>query len=212
MNDDSCAPPNQVSAIRSQAPIILDGRIDENVWRNAPAYSLGLPADETTRGNRLSEPGHAKFTWDDQCFSAAFDFSDSDVVQESNSDQAHHYRTGDVAELFLKPRSESWYWEFYVTPNGLKSAFFFPGRGRAGLPSCFDYESTIQVAAHVDGTLNNWLERDTGWTATMMIQRREFSRFGIPLDPEIEWQILVGRYNYSRLPLPSGALLDADSQ
>lgn len=192
------SPPPQVEAIWTREPIVVDGRLDDSVWQNAPAYPLALSKDLTEDGRKLQETGRVQFAWDDNFFYAAFDFEDSDVVQESDTDQEHHYKTGDVAELFLKPQDGSWYWELYVTPNSLKTAFFFPSRGRLGLPSGFNYRSRIEAAAQVDGTLNDWKDRDVRWTAEMAIPRQELAEAGIPLDPENPWRVFVGRYNYSR--------------
>src|SRR5690606_11850151 len=119
-------------------------------------------------------------------------------VQESDEEQQHFYRTGDVAELFLKPEGATWYWELYVTPNGRRTAFFFPGRGRLGLPSCFEYVSSLRVAGESQGSLNDWHDRDEGWTAELAMPLRELASQGIPLTPGQPWRILVGRYNYSR--------------
>lgn len=143
-------------AVWSDEPITLDGQLGELVWRLAPAYPLVLPADRERDGVRTpQEQGTVRFAWDTTHFYAAFDFADRDIVQESDEDQQHHYRTGDVAELFLKPVGAAHYWEFYVTPNGRKTAFFYPSRGRVGLPSALNYSSRLRVAAQVNGTIND---------------------------------------------------------
>ncbi len=184
-------------------PITLDGRLDKAVWRSAPAYALTRPADDARPDGDTTphEAGTVRFARDSRCFYAAFDFTDRDIVQESDQDQQHHYRTGDVAELFLKPLGGTHYWELYATPNGRKTAFFFPGRGRLGLPSSFTYTSELRVAARVDGTLNDWKREDRGWTAEMAIPLAELAAAGVPLDEEHPWSVLAGRYNYG-LQLP----------
>lgn len=48
-----------------------------------------------------------RFAWDEAPSTPRFAFHDRDVVQESSADQQHPYRTGDVAELFLKPLRSS---------------------------------------------------------------------------------------------------------
>jgi len=144
------------------------------------------------------EGGQVRFTWDDTHLHAFFELQDHDVLQESDQDQRHHYETGDVVELFLKPEGATWYWEFYATPNGRKTAFFYPSRGYKGLPSTLDYRSDLKVTAKIDGTLNNWRDRDTGWTATISIPLAELAAAGIPLNAGTPWRVLVGRYNYGR--------------
>lgn len=164
----------------------------------APAQPLSLLSDKSGASVAPRESGSVRIAHDHTHLHVFFEFQDHDVVQESSEDQRHHYKTGDVVELFLKPENASWYWEFYATPNGRKTAFFYPSRGYKGLPSTLDYTSGLKVTAHIDGTLNNWRDRDVGWTAHMTIPLAELAAAGIPLDPKTPWRILVGRYNYGR--------------
>jgi len=194
----------EMHAIRTGQPMALDGRLGDAVWREAPAYALGLSGDRVAQGASLQEPGTVQLAYDDDYLYAGFRFADSDVVQESGQDQQHHYATGDVAELFLKPAEATWYWELYATPNARRTAFFFPGGGRLGLPSVFEpCLPGLRVAAQVQGTLNDWRRRDEGWTAEMAVPLAELAAMGVPLDREHAWRVLVGRYNYScHLPKP----------
>lgn len=164
---------------------------------NAPAYPY-LLLNAGPKSPSPLEGGQVRFTWDDTHLHVFFELQDHDILQESNEDQRHHYETGDVVELFLKPEGATWYWEFYATPNGRKTAFFYPGRGYKGLPSTLDYRSKLQVTAQIDGTLNNWRDRDTGWTARMSVPLAELAAAGIPLNTTTPWRVLVGRYNYGR--------------
>ncbi|AHF90631.1 hypothetical protein OPIT5_10920 [Opitutaceae bacterium TAV5] len=184
-----------VRALRTDTPVVVDGKLDEAVWRSAPSGPLGLPDGS---GAMPEEPGDVQFAWDDRHLYVAFRVVDRDVVQEATEDQRQHYQTGDTLELFLRPVSASWYWEFYVTPNGLKTAFFYPGRGHKGLPGTLDYRSGLRVAAQIDGTLNHWRDDDRGWTAEMAIPLDELAAQGVSLDAENAWLILAGRYNYGR--------------
>ena len=111
----------------------------------------------------------------------------------------HHYKMGDLCELFLKPADKTWYWELYATPLGKKTTFWFPGRGRTGLPSNFtDYSSGLKVGAQVNGTLNKWEDKDAYWTAEMAMPIKDLTARGEKFGPEADWRILVARYNYSR--------------
>lgn len=190
--------PVTLQAVWSKTPVALDGKLDDSIWKSAPSYPLAFSQTTATTQSGPQDTGSVQFAWDEEFFYAAFSFRDEDVVQESDKDQEHLYLTGDLAELFLKPEDGTWYWELYAAPNGAKTAFFFPGRGRLGLPSGFKYQSGLRTSATFDGTLNDWKDRDTGWTAEMAIPRKELAQAGIPLDPAHPWRIFVGRYNYSR--------------
>lgn len=190
--------PAVLKASYTATPLTLDGKLDDAVWTTATEYPLSLAADATADGKSLLEGGTVKLAWDDQFFYVGVNFVDSDVVAEGAEDQLHHYRMGDLAELFLKPDEQTWYWELYVTPRGKKTSFWFPGRGRLGLDSCFEYTCGLKVAAQVAGTLNNWEDRDTGWTGEMAMPIADLTARGEQFGPGSNWRILVARYNYSR--------------
>ena len=196
---DTHKPPPRpvVIALYTEDPIVVDGKLDEQVWQNAPAYPLYLSADKDPEGlNPVQENGEARLAWDDDHLYIAMDFVDTDVVAEGKHDNEMHINLGDVGEVFIKPDTNTVYWELYVTPRGKKSTFFLPSWARF-LPSCFDYEMEMTVAASVQGTLNDWTDRDQGWTAEMAIPRTELERYGDTF-PDSGWTILVSRYNYGR--------------
>ncbi len=50
----------------------------------------------------------------------------------------------------------------------------------------------------MQGTLGNWKDTDTCWTAEMAIPIKDLARHGNAFGPQADWRILVSRYNYSR--------------
>ena len=189
-------PPTEVLAVYADLPIAVDGRLDEAVWKDAPAYALGLCADRVTAGDTLIEGGRVRFAWNEEYLYMAVEFDDSDVVAEGVEDGEHHSNLGDLAELFLWPEDRSWYWELYATPHGRQSSFFFPGPGRM-LPSTFGNHVALKIAAQVQGTLNDWSDRDHGWTAEMAVPVEALTARGEAWGPDAAWRVFVGRYNYS---------------
>jgi len=180
------------------SPIIVDGWLDEVAWKQAVTYPLVLASDRSKHGEMAQEQGLIRVAWDDHFFYVAVEFEDVDIVAEGTSNQLPHYQLGDLCEVFLKPEHQSWYWELYVTPRGLKSNFWFPGRGRFGLPSNFQYNCGLRVAAQVEGSINNWSDKDARWTAEMAMPIRDLTAQGEIFGPGAPWRILVARYNYSR--------------
>ena len=187
-----------MEAIYARVPMIVDGWLDEEIWTRAKVYPLGLAKDQTARGRQVQEAGSVRLVWDDQYLYVAVEFEDADIVAEGQSDQLPHFQLGDLCEVFLKPENESWYWELYVTPHSRMSSYWFPGRGRFGLPSNFQYSCGLRVAAKVDGTINNWRDKDGRWTAEMAMPIRDLTAHGETFGPGSAWRILVARYNYSR--------------
>jgi hypothetical protein len=196
--------PRDLSAAHATAPVVVDGRLDDAVWANAPVYEMGLCADRLAGGDTPPEGGRVRFAWDADFLYLAVELSDSDVVAEGLGDGEHHYLSGDVAELFLWPEPQSWYWELYATPHNRQSSFFYPSPGRM-VTSTFTDHLRLQVAATAQGTLNDWSDRDQGWTAEMAVPVKELTRRGEAWGPEASWRVLVGRYNYS-VHLPKAEL------
>lgn len=195
--------PQNLLAHWSSESVTVDGRLLESVWEHAVAYPLSFSLADSPEGQSPTEPGSVRLAWDSEYLYAAFEFQDSDVIEEGDADQLQQQRTGDVAELFLKPQGKPWYWEFHVTARARKSAFFFPSQGRSGLPSNFDYEHDTRAGAKIDGTLNEWSDQDGGWTAEMAIPLRDLTVQGEDFDPDSEWRVLAARYNYAfSLPAP----------
>ena len=182
----------------ASAPITIDGKLDEEAWRQAVVYTTSLSTEAAKAGPAMQEGGEVRLAWNEEFLYVAIQYQDSDLVAEGDRDQLHHYLMGDLAEVFLKPAGNTWYWELYVTPRQHKTAFWFPGTGRMGLKSNEDYVMELLVAAQCQGTLNDWQDRDTGWTAEMAIPVKELTRHGDPFGPGQTWTILVARYNYSR--------------
>ena len=196
-----------VIAKYTSEPVRLDGKLDEGAWAKATSYSMRLPLKarsglpesmQKNIGENLREKASVKLIWDDNYLYVGAEFQDSDVVQEGKEDQSHFYSTGDLLEVFLKPAKENYYWEIYGTPNNKKSWFSFPSRGRIFFPSCASYmPENFKVAASVDGTLDNWKDKDKGWTVEMAIPIKELTVYGAKFDNSADWTILLARYNYS---------------
>ncbi|MDP7135281.1 MAG: sugar-binding protein, partial [Planctomycetota bacterium] len=140
----------KVIAQKTSKPIKVDGLLDDEIWKTAPIHTAAF---DKRNKDTPQEPGTVQFAWDDKNLYMAVKFVDTDIVAEGKEDQLHHYKMGDLAELFLKPEDSTWYWELYVTPHGKKTSFWFPGRGRFGLESSFQYKMELNVGARIEGTL-----------------------------------------------------------
>ncbi len=185
-----------MQAAHTDEAVTVDGRLDEPVWARCTPYRLWLGGDKG--GGSPREGGEVRLAWDDSHLYVAVRYVDSDVVAEGAEDQMLHFMHGDLAEVFLKPEQNTWYWELYVTPRDKKTSLWFPGPGRLGLESNHSYAMELEVGAECQGTLNHWEDRDTSWTGEMAIPVKELCRHGDAFGPGEAWTILVARYNYSR--------------
>ena len=173
--------------------IVIDGKLEETAWCKSKELNFtSLPRYS------CNENGKVKLLWDDKYVYLGGVLYDSDIIQESNKNWRHHYKTGDVMELFLKPGGKRHYWELYVTPNGKKNSFFYLSRGRLGLPSGFSYRvDGLMVSATCQGTLNNAGDRDVLWIAEMAVPRKELEKYGDKITPGKVWSFIVSRHNFS---------------
>jgi hypothetical protein len=174
-------------------PIKIDGILDEPIWKSAITYNLSLGRDQQTKGHELVQPGEAQLAWDDTHFYVAIKFHDSDIVAKGEKDEMHHYKLGDLVELFLKPEKQPWYWELYATPRSKKTSFWLPQRGTLTLK-----KSGLRVASQCKGTLNNSEDKDSYWTAEMAMPIADLATPKQSFQPGSKWRILIARYNYNR--------------
>lgn len=185
---------------RTTTPVKVDGNLNEASWKAAQAYKLGLPVSATAEGKTVEEPGTVRLLHDGATLWLGFDFEDSDVVSNAKADDEELYALGDVAEIFLRAAVQTGYWEIHLNPKNQRSTYWYPGRGRLGLKG---EDSHVRppfwtAAALVEGTLNDWRDRDRRWTAEAAIPLAKLRREGDPDPFKGGWTILVARYNYTR--------------
>ena len=56
----------------------------------------------------------------------------------------------------------------------------------------------LNVGARIEGTLNNWRDKDSHWTGEMAVPISELTKYGDSFGPGSNWRVFLGRYNLSR--------------
>jgi hypothetical protein len=180
---------------RADGPIQLDGKLDEPAWKKAaPLRDFAVfwqkrPARTATV---------ARLLWDDEHLYFSAEMEDADVfalVQQPNGETWYD----DVFELFFKPRADRpAYYEFQVNAANTPLEMFLPSRGAGGYHR-FGKELSLGLksAVVVRGTLNDWKDRDAGWTVEGQIPWSAFAAtVGRPQAGE-QWRFALCRYDYS---------------
>lgn len=198
----------EMRAARAATAPVIDGKLDDAVWQNAPAYPLHRPRDQREFSDTLHANGTVRFAWDDRYFYFAAQFDDDDVISYKDEDDDYLFRYGDLAELFIGPADNTWYWELYASPLGRQATIFWSGMGNLvdwpedfrapGVPTGILKDVRFEVAATVDGTLNDWRDVDKGWVVEMAVPVSELTKMGDAWGAGTNWLVFVGRYNYSR--------------
>lgn len=178
--------------------VVLDGRLDEDVWQNAQAYPLGLPASKLDEGQTLQEGGQLRLACDDQFLYVGISFDDRDISDGGTGNEEHLYQTSDLAEVFLLHVPTGMYWELYVTPKNLRTSMFYPSDGYRGRSDLAGFDTGLQTAVRLDGTLNNWRDEDRGWSAEMAIPISHLEATAGLFRPGTQWTAMLSRYNWGR--------------
>ena len=182
----------------AEGQIVLDGKADEAAWGRAEVLTnfampwLGAgkhPAPTATK---------ARLLWDRDFIYFHAEMQDRDVYA-GDTNQDGYIWLSDVFELFFKPaKDKKGYYEFEVNAANAKLDMYLPSRGAGGYNRFkSDGEFHIESRVLVDGTLNNYLDVDKGWSVEGRIPWKDFSRTGGRPEPGEEWTFALCRYDYS---------------
>jgi cellulose/xylan binding protein with CBM9 domain len=168
------APPpiRHVTCPLATGPIAIDGKADEAAWSDAVALddfrlwrTFGDPTEHTT----------ARLCYDDDFLYALFECVDCDIYALYDERDARTWES-DVVELFLQPDpANPMYYEFEIAPNNTVFDGRFVNTGSGGFRRWAKWNCAIQTATTIRGTLNDWTDRDEGYTVEVAIPRTAFS-------------------------------------
>jgi hypothetical protein len=161
-----------------------------------PEYGPGYAFAFSTDCKGLPSEGAAvRFAWNDNGLFVAADLEDAHRVSLIREDEQLHYTSGDVLELFLKPRHAPYKWEMYVTPFGNKSTLFFPEW------PCQQSAEECLVNHDYRGLEVSVEETAAGWKARLFVPASQLTALGAAWAHGAEWTVLCGRYNYDSAEL-----------
>ncbi len=176
-------------------PITIDGKADEKAWESAEIidkFSLPWLGKDARPAKTATK---ARLLWDLDNLYFFGEMVDTDLyadVAEHDGDTWNN----DVFELFMKPAdNKPGYYEFQVNAKNTVFDMFLPRRGHvARFRGAQDFHLETKVV--LDGTLNNWTDRDKGWSVEGKIPWRDFIKSGgRPAIDEV-WKFVLCRYDY----------------
>jgi hypothetical protein len=176
-------------------PIAIDGSLDDEAWQDAEEVGpFALPwLGKDARPARTAT--RAKLLWDREYLYIAADMEDGDLYADIEEHDGDTWEN-DVFEVFLKPAAEKpAYYEFHVTPKNTQFDVFLPRRGHVGRFKK-DGEFGIESAVKLRGTLNDYTDRDDGWSVEMRIPWASLARTGGGPEPDDEWRFALCRYDF----------------
>lgn len=180
------------------SPPVVDGKLDDAVWERAQVIDAFQSAWLPEGARKPPTPTKARLLWDREYLYFSADMEDWDVFANV-TEQDGAIWTCDVFELFFKPaKDKTGYYEFEVNAANGKLDMFLPSRGAGGYnrfakDRVFHMDSAVQVR----GSINNWSDRDKGWSVEGRIPWRDFLPTGGRPAPGEVWQHSLCRYDYS---------------
>jgi hypothetical protein len=189
--------PRRYTAPHVAAPPVIDGRIDDAAWRDAPWSEPFVDIE----GHRRPAPRlrtRIKLAWDDSTLYIAGEMEEPDLWATITTRDAVIFHDNDF-EVFLDPDGDAArYFELEINARNTQWDLFLPVAYRDGGKAldAFDFAG-LRSAVALDGTLNDPSDRDRGWTIEIAIPFAAFTAPGIAHPPPRagdRWRI-----NFSRV-------------
>jgi hypothetical protein len=157
---------------RAMGAVTVDGRLDEPIWRQAPAMALDHNVlTDPRQGPR--QPTQVRCAWDDQNLYVAFAAQDSDVWSKYTERDDKLWEE-EVVEVYLDPDGDGLgYKEFEINPLGALIDLDIEDPAELPQGKALEWRSWNatgwRTAVQVDGTVSNRADKDRGWTAETAI-------------------------------------------
>lgn len=174
---------------RAASSIIVDGRMDEDSWKNAEVQSFNY----FYRADKPSENQASKFRmlWDDQNFYLFYQFEDTSLTAREMNFDGRPY-LDDCAEFFCVPIPDSVniHFGFEININKAKYDYvmlwnYFNNRH----VFIRDYNPEYKLEVTYDGTINNDKDKDKMWQMEIAIPMTAFTNFQMMARPKagVRW-------------------------
>lgn len=176
-------------------PIEIDGKADEPAWTKAQELTDFAVYWQKRKPKTATK---ARLLWDDENLYFTADMEDSDLYADIKGHNNMPW-LNDVFELFFKPAADKLrYYEFQVNAANAQLELFLPSRGAGGWQrfaplTKFGMESAVNLR----GTLNQWEDKDEGWSVEGRIPWPAFKASGGRPKPGDKWRFALCRYDYS---------------
>jgi hypothetical protein len=177
------------------SPIRLDGVLNEVAWDRAQMLQDFVVFWQNRKPKTATK---ARLLWDRTYLYFCADMEDHDLYADVRQPNGMTW-TNDVFELFFKPSAEKLtYYEFQVNAANTQLELFLPSRGAGGYQRFAPLTRLgMESVVRLQGTLNNWEDKDTGWTVEGRIPWTAFQATGGRPKEGEKWRFALCRYDYS---------------
>lgn len=205
-------PPKGYVCYRANSPLIIDGKLDDAAWNDAPWSDLF----QDIEGNAKPFPKlrtRMKMLWDDRYLYIAAEIEEPHVWGTLTQHDSVIFRDNDF-EVFLDPDGDNHnYAELEMNALNTTWDLFLPKPYRDHGPALHHWEiHGLKTGVSIDGTLNDPSDRDRGWSleiAWPMANIKEFTRKLLPPKEgdcwrinfsRVEWELTVRDGKYAKVP------------
>jgi hypothetical protein len=189
--------PKRLVAVKTEKPVKVDGKLQEAVWKKAPSTG---PFIDAYNGSNLPYQTRARAAWDQKNLYIAFECPDTDIFSEMKERDAKLWMQ-DAVEVFIDANQDGQdYLELQVSPQGVIFDSYFP-RHRQGQA---DFNSGLEVAVDVQGTINSRDDQDQRWVVEMAFpfsDAKGRGKYPLSLPPKVGD---VWRVNFLRVDVSKG--------
>jgi hypothetical protein len=205
------AQPKQYDVHRATSPLKIDGHLDDAAWSKA-AWTDGFV--DILGGDRPAPKFRTrmKMLWDDDYLYIAAELEETDVWGTLTAHDSVIFRDNDF-EVFLNPTGDGLkYFEFEINALNTGWDLFLDKPYKKGGKADNMWEMPgYKSAVAIDGTLNNPLDKDVGWSVELalpwsaFVERSGKGRPSVGDDwrmnfSRVEWQVRVVDGKYQKVP------------
>jgi hypothetical protein len=180
---------------RAATRIKINGVLDDIAWDKAQVLEDFSAFWEKRKARSATK---ARLLWDDDYLYFSAEMEDADLYADVKEHNGMCW-TNDVFELFFKPAEDKLaYYEFQVNALNTQLEMFLPSRGAGGYQRFAPAgKMGMESAVKLQGTLNDWTDKDKGWTVEGRIPWKAFERTGGRPKVGAKWRFALCRYDYS---------------
>lgn len=204
--------PRYYICYRARRPIAIDGKLDDEAWRDA-AWTEDFVDIEGDKRPRPRFRTRAKMLWDNQYFYIGAELEEPHVWATLTQRDSIIYHDNDF-EVFIDPDGDNHHY-YEIEINALNTVFDLRLEKpyKDGGTALIEWDILgLKTAVHVDGTLNNPNDIDRGWSVEMAIPWKVLAEFaGCPAPPRdgdqwrvnfsrVEWLARVVNGRYEKVP------------